>query len=409
MDKLEKYASAVVRIGVNIQKGQKLAIMCPVDCAYFGRLLMEQAYKAGAEDVMIRWNDEKSARIDYLLAPDSNFGNEYDYEHALIKHLTDENYNVISVVASDPEILNGVDPERITKNQKVGAKVRKPFSDNIMASNVQWTIAAIPSPAWAKKVFPQATSTESAMEQMWEAIYTAARIDDNDPIDNWKAHIANLADKSKKLNDFNFKFLHFKNSKGTDLKIEFSPGHYWLACGEKAKTGNNFVANMPTEEVFTAPHKDGANGIVYSTKPLVYMGDVIDEFWLKFENGKVVEYKAEKGHHLLEKLMTVEANSDRLGEVALVPHDSPISNSGILWFNTLYDENASCHLALGRAYPTTHRDTEGLSDDELSEKCGLNQSLTHNDFMIGSADMEIVGIKADGSEVQVFSKGNFVI
>ena len=409
MDKLEKYASAIIKVGVNLQKGQKLLINSSVDTAYFARMVMEEAYKAGAEKVHIMWNDDKSTRIDYLMAPDSNFGIEYTWLKELYSHLAEENYNVVALASANPEALNGVDTDRVTKNQKVGMQMRKPLSDNTMTSSVQWTIAALPSVDWAKKVFPTAKSDDEAVTLMWDAIYKAARIDDNDPIENWNKHIATLQSKAKVLNDNCFKYLHYKNAKGTDLTIELSPGHLWLACGGKAGNGNNFVANMPTEEVYTAPFKNGTNGIVYSTKPLVYMGDLIDEFWIKFENGRAVEYSAQKGQHLLEKLLTTEENADYLGEVALVPHTSPISTSGILWYNTLYDENASCHIALGRAYPTTHKDTAGLSQEELVEKCGLNFSMTHNDFMIGSADLEIIGEKSDGTKLQVFKDGVFVI
>ena len=408
-DKLQKYVKLAVNVGVNIQKGQKLLIRCPVDCAYFARLAMEEAYKAGAEDVSVLWNDEKCARINFLLAPDSNFGIELEWEKARVKYLVDEGYNQLVVYATDPEILKGVDPERILKNQKVAMKIMKPLRDKIASSEVQWTLVSVPTESWARKVFPAAKSDEEAMNLMWDAIYAATRVDDNtDAVENWKNHITTMQKKSDALMSYNFKYLRFKNAAGTDLEITLPEGHLWVACGEEAATGYNFVANIPTEEVFTAPHRTGTNGVVYATKPYVYMGDVIDGFWFKFKDGKVVDFGAEKNQHLLEKMLTTHPNSDYLGEVALVPHSSPISQSGILWYNTLYDENASCHLALGNAYPYTVKGALGKSEEELI-KMGVNQSMTHEDFMMGSADMSIIGVTYDGKEIAIFEQGEWAI
>lgn len=406
MTKLEKYVKMIVNVGVNIQKGQRLLIRCPVDCAYFARMASEEAYKAGAEEVLIRWHDEKSMRIEYLNAPDSNFGKETEWEKALISHIVKEDYALLSVSASDPEIMKGVNPERILKNQRVNARLGKPLSDKTSRGEVQWTIASVPTEAWSKKVFPNAKTTEEAMNLMWDAIYAASRIDDNDPIDNWKKHTDTLQGNVKHLMDNNFKSIRLKNSLGTDLEIELPQGHVWVACGEEAKNGHNFIANIPTEEIFTAPLRTGVNGVVYGTKPLVYMGDIIDNFHVEFKDGKVTKVFAEKNQHLLEKIVSTEENADYLGEIALVPHNSPISQSGILFYNTLYDENASCHLAFGRAYADCVKGTQGKTDDELLEM-GINQSLTHVDFMVGSADMEIIGTTQDGKEVAVFKNGNF--
>ena len=408
MTKLEKYVKLLVNVGVAIKKGQKLLIRCPVDCAYFARMAMEEAYKAGAENVMIMWSDEVSMRINYLMAPDSNFGIETEWEKARIKYLVDEGYNLLAVSASDPEILKGVDSARVQKNMKAASVVGKPFSDVTSSSKVQWSVAALPTLAWARKVFPNAANDDAAVEMMWDAIFAASRVDDGDSVANWAKHVDNMQTKVDALMTHNFKSLRFKNSLGTDLELELPDGHIWMACGEKAATGNVFIANIPTEEVFTTPKRTGANGVVYGTKPLVYMGDLIEDFWFKFKDGKVTEYGAKKNQNLMDKLIYTHENADYLGEVALVPHDSPISQSGILWYNTLYDENASCHLALGRAYATTVKDTEGKSEVELNEM-GVNQSLTHADFMIGSADMEIIGVTHDGNEVPVFVNGNYAI
>jgi len=408
-DKLQKYVRLVVNMGVNIQKGQKLLIRCPVDCAYFARLAMEEAYKAGAQDVQILWGDEKAGRINFLLAPDSNFGIEVEWEKARVQHLVDEGYNMLVVYATDPEILKGVDPERILKNQKVGMNTMKPLRDKVASSEIQWSLVSVPTESWARKVFPVAKTDEEAMELMWEAIYSASRVDDKtDPVENWKAHIATMQQKVDALMKHNFKYLRFKNAAGTDLEITLPEGHLWVACGEKAGTGYNFIANIPTEEVFTAPHRTGTNCVVYATTPYVYMGDVIEDFWFKFKDGQVIDFGAKKNQHLLEKMVKAHKNADFLGEVALVPHSSPISQSGILWYNTLYDENASCHLALGNAYPYTVKGALGKNDDELN-LMGVNQSLAHEDFMMGSADMSIVGVTYDGKEVQVFEQGEWAI
>ena len=408
-NKLQKYVKLAVNVGVNIQKGQKLMIRCPVDCAYFARLAMEEAYKAGAEDVSIMWGDEICGRINYLLAPDSNFGKEIEWEKARIKYLVDEGYNQLVVYATDPEILKGVDPERILKNQKVASVIGKPLRDKVASSEIQWTLISVPTESWARKVFPNAKSDEEAMNLMWDAIFAASRVDDKtDAVENWKNHIATMQKKVDALMAYNFKYIHFKNAAGTDLKMQLPEGHLWVACGEKAGTGYNFIANIPTEEVFTTPLRTGTNGTVYATKPLVYMGDVIDGFWFKFVDGKVTEYGAKKNEALLTKLLTIHPNSDYLGEVALVPHSSPISQSGILWYNTLYDENASCHLALGNAYPYTVKGALGKSEEELNAM-GVNQSITHADFMMGSADMSITGITYDGKEVAVFEQGEWAI
>ncbi|MDR2182875.1 MAG: aminopeptidase [Clostridiales bacterium] len=408
-DKLQKYVKLAVNVGVNIQKGQKLLIRCPVDCAYFARMAMEEAYKAGAQDVQIQWGDEISARVNYLLAPDSNFGIEVEWEKARVRHMVDEGYNMLVVYASDPEILKGVDIERIQKNQKVAAQTAKPLRDKVASSAIQWCLISVPTAAWAKKVFPSAKSDDEAMTLMWDAIYAATRVDDDtDAVQNWQTHIDIMQNKAAALMAHNFKHLRFKNSLGTDLEMALPEGHIWVACGEEAATGHNFVANIPTEEVFTAPLRTGTNGIVYATKPYVYMGDVIEGFWFKFKDGKVVDHGAKKGGQLLQKMLTTHPNADYLGEVALVPHSSPISQSGILWYNTLYDENASCHLALGNAYPYTVKGAVGKTEDELNAM-GVNQSLSHEDFMMGSADMSIIGVTHDGKEVAVFKQGEWAI
>ncbi|MCL1925367.1 MAG: aminopeptidase [Defluviitaleaceae bacterium] len=408
MTKIEKYARLAIEKGVNLQEGQKLLIRSDVESAYFARTLAKIAWEKGAKDVMIRWQDERFDRDRYLGGSDDIFGIDNKWFAEQTKHIVDEGYQMIAILSSNPESFKGIDPERVSKEQSKMQEDNKPLRDLVSSSGIQWNLIAIPCAEWASKVFPEAKSEEEAIEKMWEAIFVATRIDDNDPIENWNNHIKALSSQAQKLQDYNFKSLIFKNSLGTNLEIGLPKDHVWVSCGEEAKTGNAFIANIPTEEVFTAPHKDEVNGIVYATKPLVYLGNVIDKFWVKFEKGRAVEYKAEIGNDVLEKMITVHPNADFLGEVALVPQSSPISTSGILWYNTLYDENASCHIALGNGYSYTVAGTEGLSEEELMAK-GLNQSMSHNDFMIGSACLEIIGKTYDAKDVPVFKDGEWAI
>jgi len=408
-ERIKKYAQAVVNIGVNIQPGQNLVIYSDINAADFARVVFEEAYLRGAADVLLFWADEVCARHHYLLAPEENFGKVAEWRRARMQHLVDEKYHALYIASTDPENLKGVCTERIDRDQRAFSAMNKPRSSQTMANEVQWNVCSVPSVVWAKKVFPNAASDDEAVKLMWEAIFTACRIDDkSDPIENWRKHTQYLQEKANALNAHNFKSLKFTNSLGTDLEMELPENHQWVACGEKSQAGVEFVANMPTEEIFTAPKRDGVNGIVYSTKPFVYMGDLVEDFWIRFKDGKAVEYAAKKNQQLLEKLLAADEGSSFLGEVALVPHSSPISQSGILWYETLYDENASCHLALGKAYPTCVKDTSGKSEDELAA-LGLNQSLEHEDFMIGSADTDIVGITHDGQEIQIFKQGEWAL
>lgn len=408
MTKLEKYAKLIISKGVNIQPGQKLLIRCPVNLAYFSRVLTQLAWEAGAADVFTIWSDEETDRIRYLHAPDDVFGQIPKWVNRQIKYIVDNGYNVVNIYSIDPESLKDVSSERISKDLTALSRTNKPLTDQLITNAIQWCLIGVPNSAWAKKVFPDAATEEEAIAKMWEAIYHAARVDDHDPIENWNKHIAHLTTQADKLMKHNFSSLTFKNSLGTDLTVTLPQGHIWVSCGEIASTGHAFVANIPTEEVFTAPHRAGTNGIVYASKPLTYMGNIIDQFWIKFKNGQAIEWDAEIGKEFLDKLITTHPNADYLGEVALVPSESPISQSGILWYNTLFDENASCHLALGRGYDFNLSGTANKSQDELMDM-GLNQSLEHTDFMIGSADLSITGVSQTGEIIQVFKDGEWAL
>lgn len=401
---LDKYAQLAVKVGVNLQQNQVLVINSPIECADFVRLVAKYAYEAGAKDVHVEWSDEQLTLMKYLNADDNVFNKFPKWKADAFEQFAENNAAFLSISASNPELLKNVDQQRIANFNKARGIAMKKFRHYTMNSIVSWSIVSIPTKDWAKKVFPS-LAEEEAVEKLWEAIFNVVRIDKEDPVKAWNDHIANLSEKVKFLNEMKFKKLHLL-SKETDLMIELPKGHVWAGGGELNAKDTYFVANMPTEEVFTMPLKNGVNGTVQSTKPLNYSGNLIDNFKLTFKDGKVVDFEAEKGYETLKKLIETDDGASYLGEVALVPYDSPISNSNIIFFNTLFDENASCHLALGMAYPTCIENGDKMSNEEL-EKAGVNSSLIHIDFMIGSEDLDIIAEKENGEKVQIFKNGNW--
>lgn len=402
---LKKYAELVVHTGVNVQKDQPVVIMAPIDTADFVRAVAEVAYKAGAKDVHVEWKDDKLSRIKFLHAPDQVFDEVYSWKKDFTLTNLHNGAAFIQISAADPEAFKGVDVSRIARQQKVSAVELKEFHERLMSNKNAWTIVSVPTAAWAKKVFPE-LSEEEAIDKLWEAILKAVRVDLEDPVAAWKEHTLNLRKSMEFLNSNNFKYLHYKNSLGTDLTIELPEGHHWVGGAENTVDGVEFNANMPTEEVFTLPKKTGIEGKVVSAMPLNYNGNLIDNFALTFKEGRIVEYTAEKGIDILKTIIETDEGSHYLGEVALVPYDSPISNQKILFYNTLFDENASCHLAIGKAYSPCLKNSENMTAEELMQ-AGVNESLVHVDFMIGTEDLEITGITAEGKEVPVFVQGNF--
>lgn len=401
---LEKYAELAVRIGINVQKGQTLVINAPLPAAEFVRVAAKKAYEAGAKNVHVEWADEEVTRIKYLNAPDEAF-TEYPMWRAKgFEEMAKEGAAFMSISASNPDLLKGVDPERIAIANKTASKALDAYRSYVMSDKSCWCVVSVPTKEWAKKVFP-GLSDEESVEKLWENIFKATRADQADPVEAWKEHTNNLNKKLEYLNNKRFKKLHYKSAV-TDLTVELPEKHLWLGGGSESESGTYFVANMPTEEVFTMPKKDGVNGTVKSTKPLNYGGNVINNFTLTFENGKIVDFTAEQGYETLKKLIETDDGSHFLGEVALVPHDSPISNTNIIFYNTLFDENASCHFALGKAYPTCLENGAEMSEEELAAN-GANNSLTHVDFMVGSPDLSIDGITADGTVEAVFRNGNW--
>ncbi|MDR3086120.1 MAG: aminopeptidase [Christensenellaceae bacterium] len=406
MDKrLEKYCALAVRSGVNVQKGQTLLLNAPVDLAPMVRLVAEEAYRAGAGNVVVMWNDEKLARTRYLNSQLSVFERFEPWEKLRYEEMSKENAALLSLISGDPEANKGIDPAKLMAYARARSAALEPFQKRLLTGEILWSIFSAPSKAWAEKVFPGAKDAE---DRLWEAIYAACRIDEeSDPVENWQRHSAGLERRAKILNDYDFKALIYQNELGTELEIGLTKGHIWAGGGDVSKDGIRFLPNIPTEEIFTAPHCGEAEGVVYGTKPLVYQGNLIEDFAIWFEGGRVKKVEAKANKALLESLISSFPNADRLGEAALVPYDSPISRSGVLFYNTLFDENASCHLALGSAYASGVKGAEGLSDEELQAR-GINQSQTHNDFMIGSKDLSITGVRKDGSKIAVFEGGNFV-
>lgn len=405
--KLEQYARLVVKTGVNIKENQILVINAPIECAAFARMIASAAYAAGARDVIVSWNDEILSKIRFTAAPEEVFDEFPEWRKDLYISYARQGAAFVSIAASDPELLKEVKPDRIARVQKASAMALKEYRERMMSNKNPWCVVSIPTKAWAKKVFPALTE-DAAVDQLWDAILKTVRIDGtNDPVKAWQLHQATLEKSKNFMNDCNFKSLMYKNSLGTDLTIELPDGHVWISGAEHTPDGRAFIANMPTEEVFTLPNRNGVNGKVVSSKPLNYHGNLIENFTLTFKEGKVVAYMAEKGQEILQKLLEADDSSSYLGEVALVPHNSPISNLNILFYNTLFDENASCHLALGKAYPTCIKDGDTMSKEQL-EKRGVNDSLIHEDFMIGTADLQITGIKQNGEAVVIFKDGNFV-
>lgn len=403
-EKLEKYAELAVKVGVNIQKDQTLVIRTPIFAAELVRLVTKKAYEVGAKNVHVEWSDEEITKTKFELAPDEAFHEFPEWTAKGHETLAEKGAAFLSITGTNPDLLKNADPQRVSNWNKASGKAMEGFRSYVMSDKVSWSIVAVPSEGWAQKVFPD-LSVNEAVEKLWDAIFAATRIDQADPVSAWKEHLDNLDTKMKKLNEKHFHTLHYQ-SEGTDLVIELPETHLWVSGGSINKDGVPFVANMPTEEVFTSAKKTGVNGTVSSTKPLNYGGTLINQFSLTFKDGKVIDFKAEEGYETLKRLLETDEGSRYIGEVALVPHDSPISNADIIFYNTLFDENASNHLALGSAYAFCIEDGKEMSKEEL-ENNGLNTSLTHVDFMMGSSDMNIDGVYEDGKREPIFRNGNW--
>ena len=404
--KFKEYAKLLVEVGVNIQKGQTLVIGSPVDCAWFARLCARAAYAAGCREVVMRWSDDELTREKYLHAEDSVFDSLPAWQAEFDNGYARQGAAFLHISARDPENLVGVDPDRIARSQRSSGEALREYRELTMSNTVPWCIGSIPIPSWARKVFPGCPEDE-AVEKLWEAIFQTVRVDGSGAaVDRWREHLAGLKGHMDRLNGLNLESLHYTNSLGTDLTIRLLEGHIWAAGSSATKSGLPFIANMPTEEVFTAPLRNGVDGVVCSSMPLVHNGVVIDKIRFQVREGKIVEASAQTGEDALKAAITLDEGASYFGEVALVPYDSPISRQKLLYYNTLFDENASCHLAFGEAYPECLQGGAEMSKEELKAH-GLNDSITHVDFMVGTADLSITGETRDGREVPVFVAGNF--
>ena len=402
---LIKYASLAVNIGVNIQKDNILVISSPIETAEFARLITEEAYKSGAKDVIVHYGDQKLTKIKLENSSLETISNIPEWQAESYNYYARQEACFISISASDPDGLKGVPVEKIGASQKARTSALKEYFDNSMSNKCRWCVLSVPTLSWAKKVFPK-VSDDEAMESLWDVIFKTVRVDTENPVNAWKKHNAYLEEKIKFMNNNNFKSVHLKSANGTDLNIELPEGHIWAGGSEGDVNGIPFNANIPTEEVFTLPKKTGVNGIVYSSKPLSYGGNLIDNFSITFKDGKAIDFTAETGYDVLKQMLESDEGAKYLGEVAFVPYNSPISNSKLIFFNTLFDENAACHLAFGRAYESCVKDADKYSEEEL-EKIGVNNSIIHVDFMIGTSDLEITGINENGETIQIFSNGNW--
>lgn len=402
----EKYATLALKTGVNLQKGQALMVNAPIEGAEFTRMVARKAYEMGAKEVHINWVDDELTLLKYKYAPDEVLKNFPKWRVMMQDSFAEDGAAVLSIRSTDPDLLKDIDPKRVAMAQKAAGEASKNFRSYTMNDRIPWSIISIPSGDWAKKIFPD-KSQEEAIASLWDAIVKIVRVDRDDPVQAWKEHNATLKTAREVLNEKNYKKIIFK-APGTDLEMELPEGHIWKGGSAFTEGGIEFNPNMPTEEVFSMPHKYGVNGTVSSTKPLNYGGSVIDNFTLTFKDGKVVDFKAEQGEEVLRHLLDSDEGARRLGEVALVPHESPVSQSGLIFYNTLFDENASCHIALGKAYPTNIKNGSSMNEEELDQH-GVNDSLVHVDFMIGSEKLDIDGVKQDGTSEPVFRNGTWAL
>ncbi len=399
-----EYARLIARVGAGIIKGDEVVIRAELDGPEFIYMLVDECYKAGASKVEVDWAYQPLTKLHVRHRSVKVLGAVEKWEEEKLEHRAKKLPAMIYILSEDPDGLNGINQEKMAKGNQARYKIIKPYRDR-MENKYKWCIAAIPGKKWAKKVFPD-LPVGRAMEKLWEAILYTSRAD-KDPVEAWREHNADLANRCEFLNSKKLRTLVYSSKNGTNLRVGLIPEAEFLAgCERTLGKGEVFNPNIPSEEVFTTPKRGEAEGIVYSTKPLSYNGELIENFYVKFEGGKAVEVGAEKNEELLKKLIAMDEGAAYLGECALVPYDSPIRNSGILFYNTLFDENAACHLALGAGFANCIKDYGKYTLDEC-RALGINDSMVHEDFMIGSEDLDIIGITDSGEEVQIFKNGNW--
>ncbi|RYI27612.1 aminopeptidase [Bacillus infantis] len=402
---LKKYAELAVRAGVNLQKNQLLVIHSDIQNAVFARLIQSAAYEAGASNVFIDWTDEQSSKEFYLHAADRDIDHFPDWQAARFKEWEDAGAAYIHIISENLDVFKEVSPERISRFQKASRTKLKDYHAKIRSHEIRWCLLAVPYVSWAAKVFPN-LSREEALYSLWELILKGSRADGKDPIKDWESHNRAFESRKKILNDSQFEALHFTNSRGTDLLVGLPENHRYIGGGVTDKNGIPFFPNIPTEEIFTAPHKNKVNGKLAGTKPLIYGGSVIDEFYLIFKDGMITDYYAAKGQEVLQNLIETDEGSHYLGEIALVSNKSPLAQTDTLFYNTLFDENTACHIGIGNASPSNIQNGIGQSEEEL-KAAGLNASLLLVNVTFGTEDMKVVGIKEDGTEVLLMKDGDF--
>ena len=406
-ENLQQYARLLLQEGVNLQQDQLLVINGDVENKDFVYIVVEEAYALGAKDVHINWRSTITAKSRLTNAKDTVLANPAPWIADMYHHIVDSNACILSLISANPFAYEGVPSEKIALSSRSMSKLTKFYHEAIMDSSLTWCVASVATLTWANLLGYEGTDDEK-INRLWNTIFTLCRMKNISEDESFSTHLNRLAQRTTTLNDLQLVSLHYTCPNGTDLTIALPEGHLWLGGKEASKKGIIFDANIPTEEVFTAPHYAGANGTVYSTKPLIYDGNQIEEFYFTFKDGKVVDYGAKEGKEYLTNLIETDENSCYLGEVALVDHYSPISQSNMIFFETLYDENASCHLALGAAYPTCLENSDGMSQEELRNH-GLNTSLAHTDFMIGHEHMTIIGLTKDDKEVPIMIDGRLQV
>ena len=405
-EKIEQYAEAIVKKGINLHKGEKVRIVTPIDTLPFARKVMAKAFHAGAADVYMDYVDDETDKIRYTHAPNRAFNAVTPWDRLKADVMTEEKINVIYILSPNPDVFSGVDPDVLGKWTRTQAVAYEKYSRARARNDVRWSIAAAATPVWARKVFPEVNEDES-VDRLWRCILHCTRMDADNPLKALEAHDRSLSNQSRKLLLKKYRKLYFKGP-GTDIEVALLDNQLWFGGGTTATNGLRIMPNIPTEEIATSPHRMGTNGKVRCTMPLVYSGNTIENLWFKFKDGKVVDFGADSCAGLIHEFLKTDEGANYLGEVALVPVTSPISKYNRLFYNTLYDENASCHFALGKGFPMCFEGAEGKTEKEM-QKEGLNYSKVHLDFMIGSDKLDIVGELPDASREHVFKNGRWAI
>jgi aminopeptidase len=402
---LDRLAEVAVRVGLGIAPGQELVMTATLDAVPLARLITAHAHKAGASLVTPLFTDEELALLRFRYAPDASFDAAPSWLFEGMAQAYRNGSARLAITGNDPSLLSQQDPERVSRMNRATSKAYRPTLELIARHEINWTIVACATPAWAAAVFPS-LSRDEGLARLWEAIFAASRADQPDPMAAWKKHDADLHARAGWLNEKRYLALHFRGP-GTDLRVGLADDHLWLGGGTTARNGRYCIPNMPTEEVFTTPHKDRVEGRVTSTKPLSHQGTMIEDISVRFEAGRIVEAHAARGEQVLRRMIETDEGARRLGEVSLVPHSSPIASSGLLFMNTLFDENAACHIALGQAYSTCLKNGDSLTPEQLASR-GANESLIHVDWMIGSNHIDVDGISEEGNSTPVMRGGEWV-